>query len=113
MTVLQTKQSAERDNCIEIAVRLDDGSNEILSAYSARDWEAVRLLAALVDSVVSGVDDFASSSDAIAALREACKKLEAKSRELTAEIDDMLVKTQGVEKGSFVVDLVAQPPSFH
>ena len=59
--------------------------NEIQSAYAARDWEAVRLLAALVDSVVSGVDDFASSPDATVALKEACERLAAKSRELAEE----------------------------
>ncbi|MBQ3290497.1 MAG: hypothetical protein IJH50_13935 [Kiritimatiellae bacterium] len=59
--------------------------NEIQSAYAKRDWEAVRLLAALADSVADGVEDFASAPDATAALREACEKLETKSRELTAE----------------------------
>ena len=59
--------------------------NEIQAAYAARDWEAVRLLAALVDGVASGGEDFASASDAAAALKEACGKLEAKSRKLAAE----------------------------
>ena len=59
--------------------------NEIQSAYAARDWEAVLLLAALVDSVVSGVDCFASAPDAVVALQEACERLVAKSRELAAE----------------------------
>ena len=59
--------------------------NEIQSAYAARDWEAVRLLASLADSVASGDEDFASAPDAVAALREACGKLEAKGRELAAE----------------------------
>ena len=59
--------------------------NEIQSAYAKRDWEAVRLLASLVDSVVAGVEDFASAPDAVAALQAACEKLEADSRELAAE----------------------------
>ena len=59
--------------------------NEIQSAYAARDWEAVRLLASLADSVAAGDEDFSSAPDAVAALREACEKLEAKGRELTAE----------------------------
>jgi len=59
--------------------------NEIQAAYAARDWEAVRLLAALADSVAAGCEDFASAPDATAALREACEKLEAKGRELAAE----------------------------
>ena len=59
--------------------------NEIQAAYARRDWAAVRLLAALADSVVSGDEGFASAPDAVAALREACEKLEAKSNELKAE----------------------------
>jgi len=59
--------------------------NEIQSAYAARDWEAVRLLASLADGVASGDENFASAADAVAALREACEKLEAKGRELVAE----------------------------
>lgn len=58
---------------------------EIQSAYAARDWEAVRLLASLADSVASGDENFASATDAVAALRETCEKLEAKGRELVAE----------------------------
>ena len=59
--------------------------DQIQQAYAERDWEAVRLLAGLAESVASGVEDFASSPDAIAALREACGRLEAKSHELAAE----------------------------
>ena len=59
--------------------------NEIQSAYAARDWEAVRLLASLADSVAAGDENFSSTPDAIAALQEACEKLEAKGRELAAE----------------------------
>ena len=61
--------------------------NEIQAAYAAHDWEGVRLLAALVDSVASGVEDFASAPDAITAMREACARLEAKCRELMSETD--------------------------
>ena len=63
--------------------------NEIQSAYDARDWEAVRLLAALVDSVASGEEEFASATDIIAALREACERLEAKGRELAEKVNDV------------------------
>ena len=63
--------------------------NEIQSAYDARDWEAVRLLAALVDSVASGEEEFASATDIIAALREACERLEVKSRELAQKTKDV------------------------
>lgn len=61
--------------------------SEIQAAYSSHDWEAVRLLVALVDGVASGAEDFASSPDAAAALKAACEKLEAKSRELAEESD--------------------------
>ena len=61
--------------------------NEIQATYAAHDWEGVRLLAALVDSVASGVEDFASAPDAITAMREACARLEAKCRELMSETD--------------------------
>ena len=61
--------------------------NEIQAAYAARDWEAVRLLAALVDGVVSGAEDFASSPDAVAAMREACRCLEERSRALAEETE--------------------------
>ena len=61
--------------------------NEIQAAFAAHDWEGVRLLAALVDSVASGVEDFASAPDAITAMREACASLEAKSRELMSKTD--------------------------
>ena len=63
--------------------------NEIQSAYDARDWEAVRLLAALVDSVVSGENDFAAATDVVAALHEACERLEAKSRELAEKTKEV------------------------
>ena len=59
--------------------------DQIQQAYAEHDWEAVRLLAGLAESVASGVEDFASSPDAIAALREACGRLEAKSHELATE----------------------------
>ena len=59
--------------------------NEIQAAYASRDWEAVQLLAALVDSVTAGTEDFSSSPDAIAAMKKACERLETKSRELAAE----------------------------
>ena len=61
--------------------------NEIQAAYAAHDWEAVRLLAALVDGVVSGAEDFASSPDAVAAMREACRCLEEMSRALAEETE--------------------------
>ena len=59
--------------------------NEIQTAYAAHDWDAVRLLASLVDGVASGTEDFASAPDAIAAMKKACERLEAKSRELMSE----------------------------
>ena len=61
--------------------------NEIQAAYAANDWQAVRLLAALVDGITSGAVDFASAPDAITAMQEACRSLEAKSRELMSETD--------------------------
>ena len=63
--------------------------NEIQSAYDARDWEAVRLLAALVDGVVSGENEFAAATDVVAALHEACERLEAKSRELAEKTKEI------------------------
>ena len=61
--------------------------NEIQAAYDKHDWKAVRLLASLADSVVSGEQDFSAAPDAVAALRAACEKMEAKGRELTAEAE--------------------------
>ena len=61
--------------------------NEIQAAYAAHDWEAVRLLAKLVEGVTSGEEEFASAPDALAALREACERLEARIRELAAETE--------------------------
>ena len=63
--------------------------NEIQSAYDACDWEAVRLLAALVDSVVSGEEEFAAATDVMAALHEACERLEGKSRELAEKTKEV------------------------
>lgn len=55
-------------------------------AYSNRDWEAVRLLAALAEDVSSGGSPLAPSTDPMAAMSEACERLERRSRELAAEI---------------------------
>ena len=77
------KLHPDRDPNLPKAAR--DLWSGIQAAYSARDWEAVRLLAALADGVASGDEDFAAAPDATVALKESCEKLEAKSRELAAE----------------------------
>ena len=56
--------------------------NQIQKAYSNGDWKSVELLASLVDSVLSGAENFSASKGGVAELEEACAKLEAKSREL-------------------------------
>lgn len=57
--------------------------NQIQKAYSNGDWKSVELLASLVDSVLSGAENFSASKGGIAELEEACAKLEVKSREIT------------------------------
>ena len=78
---METEQGRKGACAVEAGVSL--GSN--LGDRAANLREAVRLLAALADSVAAGCEDFASAPDATAALREACEKLEAKGRELAAE----------------------------
>ena len=56
--------------------------NQIQAAYGEKDWEKVRFLVGLVDSVVSGAVKFEASVDGMAALREACDRLRTRSREL-------------------------------
>ena len=57
--------------------------NQIQDAYSNGDWKIVKLLASLVDSVLSGAENFSASKDGIAELEEACAKIEEKSHEIS------------------------------
>ena len=59
--------------------------NQIQKAYEEQDWDKVKFLASLVDGVVSGDVDFAASPDGMAALKESCARLEAKSQEIAQE----------------------------
>lgn len=61
--------------------------NQIQDAYSKRNWTMVRLLSSIVDSVVSGDVDFKPSPGGIEELRDACGRLEAKSREISEMTD--------------------------
>jgi hypothetical protein len=51
------------------------------------NWTMVRLLSSIVDSVVSGDVDFKPSPGGIEELRDACGRLEAKSREISEMTD--------------------------
>ena len=61
--------------------------NQIQKAYSEQDWDNVKFLASLVEGVVSGDVDFESSPDGMAALKESCERLEAKSHEIARETE--------------------------
>ena len=61
--------------------------NQIQTAYSEQDWDNVKFLASLVEGVVSGDMDFEASQDGMAALKESCERLEAKSREIARETE--------------------------
>lgn len=61
--------------------------NQIRKAYADKDWKSVKFLASLVDGVVSGEREFAESSDGMAELREACRRLEEKSQEIRQETE--------------------------
>ena len=61
--------------------------NQIQKAYEEQDWDNVKFLASLVDGVVSGDVDFAASPDGMAALKESCARLEAKSQEIAQETE--------------------------
>ena len=64
-----------------------DLCNQIQKAYEEQDWDNVKFLASLVDGVVSGDVDFAASPDGMAALKESCERLEAKSQEIAQETE--------------------------
>lgn len=66
--------------------------NQIQNAYAAQDWDQVRFLAGLVDSVVSGAVTFEASENGLAALREAIGRLEARSREIAARTADLKLR---------------------
>lgn len=59
--------------------------NQIQKSYSEQDWDNVKFLASLVDGVVSGDKDFEASTDGVAAIKESCARLEAKSLEIAKE----------------------------
>ncbi len=61
--------------------------NQIQKAYSEQEWDNVKFLASLVDGVVSGGVDFEASQDGMAALKESCERLAAKSREIAKETE--------------------------
>ena len=61
--------------------------NQLQKAYEEQDWDNVKFLASLVDGVVSGDVDFAASPDGMAALKESCARLEAKSQEIAQETE--------------------------
>lgn len=58
---------------------------EIQNSYSEKDWQQVRFLASLVESVVSGETGFAASPDGLASLEQACANLRARSQELVKQ----------------------------
>jgi len=66
----------------DLSASAKDLWNQIQNAYAAHDWENVKFLAGLVDSVVSGARTFAAGTDGMAELEAAVAKLEAKCREL-------------------------------
>ena len=69
---------------------LPDGAknlwNHIRDAYENEDWEDVKYLSGLVDSVINGQKTFVASADGMAELEASIAKLEAKCRELSEKL---------------------------
>ena len=63
--------------------------NEITKAYEARDWAQVKYLAGLAKEVAEGERAFDASADGIAALRGACERLQERSGEIQAEMEEL------------------------
>ena len=63
--------------------------DKIQNAYAEKHWSQLKFLVALVDEVVGGADEFSATPDGIAELREACARLEAKSREISKQIAEL------------------------
>lgn len=76
--------------------------NQIQKAYEEKDWQNVKFLAGLVDSVVSGKSDF-KSADSLTSLKESIGKLEEKSTELKKRMAE-LEKTVPFTYESFLYD---------
>ena len=56
--------------------------NKIQQAYHDKDWAQMRVLTSLVDTVVTGADEFDCSLDGIEALKAACRHLEEQCENL-------------------------------
>ena len=63
--------------------------NNIQKAYSEKHWSQLKFLVALVDEVVGGAEEFTATPDGLAELREACDRLEAKSREISGRMVEL------------------------
>ena len=63
--------------------------NQIQKAYSAKNWRQLEFLVSLVDDVVAGEESFDETPDGLAKLRAGCRGLEAKMREVTAQIEEL------------------------
>ena len=63
--------------------------NEITKAYEARDWAQVKYLAGLAKEVAEGERAFDASANGIAALRGACERLQERSAEIQAEMEEL------------------------
>lgn len=63
--------------------------HEIVKAYDAKDWAHVRYLASLAKEVAEGEKAFNTSHDGMSALREACGRLQERSKEVQARTDEL------------------------
>lgn len=73
--------------------------NQIQNAHTAQDWENMKFLAGLVDSVVNGTKTFVASADGMSELEAAIAKLEAKCSELRDKRAALAAKPPFVYEG--------------